>query len=62
MAEHWIQGAIKHKGALRRLAAKENALNEDGSIDRKWLSEAAKRKGATGRRARLAITLSKLNK
>ena len=56
MANKWIQKAIKHKGALRKtLGAKKGK-----KIPRKKLLEAAKKKGTTGKRARLAITLSKL--
>lgn len=58
MAKKWIQKAIKKKGALRATAKKEGAL-KDG-IDPAWLNRAAKRKGKTGKRARLAQTLKKL--
>lgn len=56
MAKKFIQKAIKHPGALRRtLGAKNN-------IPKGKLQAAAKKGGVTGRRARLAITLSKLRK
>ena len=58
MPKKWIQKAIEKKGALRATAKREGAL-KDG-IDSKWLNEAAKRKGKTGQRARLAKTLKKL--
>lgn len=48
----WIQVAIKKKGALRKTASKEGAL-KDG-IAAEWLEKTAKRKGVTGKRARLA--------
>lgn len=60
MAKKWIRGAIKKKGSLRAQAKKEGAL-KDG-IDPAWLNKAAKRKGKTGKRARLAKTLKKLGK
>ena len=60
MVKKWIAGAIKQKGSLRRTAAREGAL-KDG-ISKSWLRRAAKRPGVTGRRARLAITLSKLKR
>ncbi len=51
----WIAKAIKHPGALRKtLKAKEG---ED--IPAKKLAAAAKKKGVTGKRARLAMTLGK---
>lgn len=58
MAENWIQGAIKKPGALRKaLGAKKGKPIPKGK-----LAEAAKKKGVTGQRARLAQTLSKFNK
>lgn len=56
----WIQEAIQHPGALRAEARKEGAITKRGTIDREWLREKAKEGGVTGRRARLALTLSKL--
>lgn len=54
----WIQKAIKHPGALRKqLGAKEGE-----KIPKGRLKEAAKAKGTLGKRARLALTLSKLKK
>lgn len=54
----WIQRAIKKPGALRKtLGAKAGKR-----IPAKKLRTAAKRKGKTGKRARLALTLRKLNK
>lgn len=53
---NWIQGAIKHKGTLRKsLHAKEGK-----KIPVSQLKTAAKKKGKTGARARLALTLRKL--
>jgi hypothetical protein len=58
MAEKWIAGAIKHKGNLRKtLGAKKGK-----KIPAAKLRKAAKKKGKTGKRARLAITLGKLRK
>jgi hypothetical protein len=54
----WIQAAIKKPGALRKtLGAKKGK-----DIPEKKLKKAAKKKGITGRRARLALTLKKLSK
>lgn len=61
-SEKWIQRAIQNPGALRAQAAKEGALTKKGTISREWLQEKAKGKGTVARRARLAITLSKLRK
>ncbi len=55
---NWIAGAIKKPGALR----KELHVKEGKDIPKKKLKKAAKAKGVEGRRARLAITLSKLRK
>ena len=57
MAEKWIQGAIKHKGALRaELGAKKGK-----PIPEKKLAAAAKKGGKVGQRARLAETLKKMH-
>lgn len=57
-AKKWIQKAIKKPGALRRtVGVKKGKL-----IPVKTLRKLAKRKGITGRRARLAITLKKLGR
>lgn len=58
MAEKWIQGAIKKPGALRKAMGAKKGKN----IPKGKLEEAAKKKGVTGQRARLAQTLGKLNK
>ena len=56
MAEKWIAGAIKHKGALRKqLGAKAGQ-----PIPAKKLAAAAKKPGTLGKRARLAQTLKKM--
>jgi hypothetical protein len=54
----WIQGAIKHKGALH----KELHVKEGKKIPAKKLNAAAKKSGKLGQRARLAKTLGKLRK
>ena len=58
MADHWIQGAIKHKGALR----KELGAKKGKPIPEKKLVAAAKKGGKLGQRARLAETLKKMHK
>lgn len=57
MAKNWIQGAIKHPGALR----KELGAKEGKPIPAKKLAAAAKKKGVIGKRARLAETLKKMH-
>ena len=47
----WIQGAIKHPGALRRAASKS------GMSTSAYAHKHASDSGTTGKRARLAITL-----
>jgi hypothetical protein len=56
--EKWIQGAIKKKGALH----KELGIPASKKIPVKKLGAAAKKAGVEGKRARLAKTLSKMNK
>jgi hypothetical protein len=57
MAEHFIQKAIKHPGALRRqLGAKKGE-----PIPQAKLEKAAHSKGKEGARARLALTLKKMH-
>lgn len=58
MAKNWIQGAIKHKGALH----KELGVPEGKKIPKSKIKAAAKKGGKLGKRARLAETLSKLRK
>ena len=57
MAEKWIQGAIKHPGALR----KELGAKKGKPIPAKKLASAAKKGGTMGKRARLAETLKKMH-
>lgn len=54
----WIQGAIKHPGALHR----ELGVPKGEKIPAKKLEAAAKKGGTLGRRARLAETLKGFNK
>ena len=58
MAKKWIAGAIKRKGALRR----QMGIKKGRTIPVSRLRVAAKQKGTTGKRARLALTLRKLRK
>ena len=57
-AKDWIGGAIKKPGALR----KELGVPEGENIPASKLEKAAKEKGKTGQRARLAMTLKGLKK
>ena len=54
----WIQQAVKKKGALRKTLG----VKKGKTIPEEELEKAAKKKGVTGRRARLALTLKKLRK
>lgn len=57
MAEKkWIQGAIKHEGALTRAAKRADMGTMEFARARQHSG------GVTGRRARLAITLSRLRR
>lgn len=54
--QHWIQGAIKHHGALHKTLG----VPLGQKIPAGKLHAAAARPGITGQRARLAITLKHL--
>jgi hypothetical protein len=54
----WIQLAIKNKGALRRTAG----VRKGKTISISKLKSLTRRKGITGKRARLALTLRKLRR
>ena len=60
MAEkkNWIKGAIKKPGALRE----QLGVKKGEKIPKAKLAAAAKKGGKLGQRARLAMTLSKMNK
>lgn len=51
--QRWIQGAIKHPGALHE----QLGIPKGQKIPQKKLNAAAKKGGTLGRRARLARTL-----
>lgn len=55
MAKKWIQKAIKNPGALHR----DLGIPAGKKIPARVLAKAAKKKGKTGYRARLAKTLKK---
>jgi hypothetical protein len=55
---NWIQGAIKKPGALRE----QLGVKQGETIPKAKLAAAAKKDGKLGQRARLAITLGKMNK
>jgi hypothetical protein len=55
---HWIQDAIKKPGALRKTLGTPSGKK----IPAKTLNAAAKKKGKTGQRARLAQTLKGFKK
>ena len=56
--EKWIQGAIKHPGALH----KELGVPEGKKIPEKKLKAAEKKGGKMAKQAHLAETLKKLHK
>ncbi len=57
-SKHWIAGAIRKPGALR----KQLHIAKGQTIPVALLKKAAKAPGKLGQRARLAVTLRKLNK
>jgi|TARA_B110000908_G_C10247909_1_gene449937 hypothetical protein len=60
--KNWIKKAIKKPGSLTATAKRAGAVKADGTIKKSWLREKAKGSGKTAKRARLAITLSKMKK
>lgn len=63
--ELWIQEAIEKPSALRRYVKRKygkRGFTRRGTIRVSVLRRLAKRKGITGRRARLALTLRKLRR
>jgi len=61
--KRWIQQAIEKPGSLRATVRRRygnRGFTQRGTIKVKVLHELAKKKGVTGRRARLALTLRKL--
>jgi len=58
MAKKWIQGAISKPGQLHS----DLGVPLGEKIPKSTLEEAAKRSGKVGQRARLALTLGKMNK
>ena len=58
MAKKWIQEAISKPGSLR----KSLGVKEGQTIPKGKLESAASKSGVTGKRARLAMTLSKMSR
>lgn len=58
MVKKWIAGAIKHPGALHKMMG----VPKGKTIPKAKLIKAAAKGGLLGKRARLAITLVKMNK
>lgn len=56
-SKHWIGKAIQHVGGLHR----QLGIKQGHKIPMKTLRAAAKKGGVLGRRANLAITLSKMH-
>jgi len=56
--KNWIANAIKKPGALRA----ELKIKKGNKIPKQKLESAAEKGGTEGKRARLALTLSKLRK
>lgn len=56
MAKHWIQGAIKHPGAMTAAAKREGLSNSEYEQKHKGDS------GTSGKRARLALALKHMRK
>ena len=54
MAEKWIQGAIKHPGSFKVAAKRAGKTTVAFAQEKKHAS------GVVGKRARLALTLSKM--
>ncbi len=57
--KNFIQKAIKNPGSFTKTAKKAGAITKKGTIKASFKTTEAKKKGLTGQRARLAITLAK---
>jgi len=60
--KNWISSSIKHPGALTATAKSAGAMTKSGTIKKSWLEKKAKGNSTTAKRARLALTLSKMHK
>lgn len=63
----WIQGAIKHPGALTKKAKAAGKLNKKGDIKDSWIDKVASNKkdkysAKTEKQAELAKTLKKMRR
>lgn len=58
--EKWIQGAIKKEGALRAEAKREGLIKGEEKLSKTDLKKLEAKGGKTAKRARLAMTLSKM--
>lgn len=56
MAKHWIAGAVKHPGAMTKMAKSEGVSNS------KFESEHKHDSGKAGQRARFALSMKALAK
>jgi hypothetical protein len=54
--KHWIKGAIKHPGVEKKAAAAA------GMSTHEYMEKHKNDSGTSGKRARLGLTLSKMNK
>jgi hypothetical protein len=52
----------KNRGVLRRIAAREGAITQRGTISKTWLNANKHAPGKFGMRVRLAITLGKIRR
>jgi hypothetical protein len=60
--KNWTKGLKLKKGALRATAKRAGALTKQGNIKKNWLKQKAKAPGIVGKRARLAVTFSKMKR
>jgi len=60
--KNWIQGAIKHPGALTRKAKRAGAMTKRGTINLDKLEDVGPQDEETKRQIVLARTLRKLRK
>lgn len=58
--DKWIQGAIKKEGALRTEAKREGLIKGEEKLSKTDLKKLEAKGGKTAKRARLAMTLSKM--
>jgi hypothetical protein len=62
MAKHWMQGAVKHSGALRATAKRQGLIKGSQTLSHRVLEKLKGEGGKTAKRATLAETFARSRK